>query len=534
VHAATGAPLRKVSLRLKRFQTEDGVRDTPSVSNYATTSDAEGKFVFEDVAPGTYWLSADRTGFLEQGYGARGPLLKGSPLKLTAGQRRDDVVMKLTPQSFLYGKVTDEDGDIMPNAQVLVYRAGTGRKQAPPVGSSTSQDDGSFVIGNLMPGRYYLSAAEGRRDDDQDPTDRKLTESYITTYYPSVSGVTGATAVEVTAGVEVRGLEIRLRRARIFRIRGKAVNTLTGGSGASVSLKLTALDESASAGRMEVGAVTGKDGLFEFEGVAPGRYAIAAGGAMMSFTMVGGADGFELKRPAPEPLMGRTVVQVADQNVDNLVLALGEGVEITGAIRMAGGDAARPSPWPSLVLASASPGADFAMPAQVKPDGTFHIQHIVPDGYSIQVNGLPDSVYVKSARFGGRDITGEDLSLTSGAGGVLEIELSPDAATLSGIVRGADGEGAAGATVQVCQDPDTVKFATADENGEYKIGGLPPGDYKLLAWEEVDQGLSTDAGFRSHFAAQSEAVKLTERGHSTVELKLIAREAIEAEAARVK
>ena len=88
--------------------------------------------------------------------------------------------------------------------------------------------------------------------------------------------------------------------------------------------------------------------------------------------------------------------------------------------------------------------------------------------------------------------------------------------------------------MQVCAGDDTVKYVSANENGEYKVGGLPPGDYRILAWEEVDPGLSLDASFRARFEAQIAAVKLEERAHSTVEVKVIPREAIEAEAAKLK
>jgi hypothetical protein len=551
VHFTAGTPVRKVSVRLKRFGAEGGVSDAPSVSNYATTSDAQGKFLFDAVEPGVYWLYADRTGYLEQSYGAREPLLKGSPLKLAAGQHRDDLVMKLTPQSFVYGKVADEDGDLLPNAQVQVYRAGwaQGRKRFEVVGSATSQDDGSFVIGNLGPGRYYLSAAQPHHDDDPQPDGLKLHETYATTYYPSGAEASVASPVDVAAGADVRGLEIRMRLARVFRVRGKAVNTLTGGAAAQAYLKLTPLAERGEPGHLEVGVSTGRDGLFEFKDVAPGDYVIETGAtfaleAGSTFSLTGGTT-FQITLPAqPEgapkslvvnkPLIGRVTVHVGEQDLDNVVFPLGDGALVTGTIRMTREDSSKPSPWPSLMLAPADGQGEEPVAAQVKADGTFRIPRIVPDQYSVKVDGLPDGAYVKSVHFDGHDITGEDLNLASGAGGLLEIVLSPDAAAVSGIVRGADGEAAAGATVQVCAGDDTVKYVSANENGEYKVGGLPPGDYRILAWEEVEPGLSLDASFRARFEAQMAAVKLEERAHSTVEVKVIAREAIEAEAAKLK
>jgi len=538
VQFTAGTPVHKVSVRLKRFGTEGGVSDTPTVANYATTTDEQGKFSFDAVAPGVYWLFADRIGYLEQSYGAREPLLRGSPVKLVAGQNRDDLVLKLMPQSLVYGKVADEDGDILPNAQVQVYKAAwvQGRKRFVPVASALSQDDGSFVVGNLQAGRYYLSAGQPQQDDAPQPDATKSRDTYGTTYYPGVADPAAASPVDVAAASEVRGLEIRMRLARAFHIRGKAVNTLTGAPAPQAYLKLTPQDTQGEPGQMEIGAVTARDGTFEFRDVAPGGYIIGTGSALLATTFEAGLPaqlGAEGQPRAPR-LVGRAVVQVGEQDVDNVVLPLGEGALVTGTVRMLGEEPAKPSPWPGLLLTAADGQGEEPLAAQIKPDGTFRIPRIVPNQYSIQVSGLPDNVYVKSVAFDGRDITGEDLNLISGAGGLLEIVLSPDAAGISGIVRSPDGEAAAGATVQVCSGEDTVKYVSSDENGEYKVGGLPPGDYRVLAWEEVDPGLSLDAAFRAHFESQTADVKLDERAHPTVEVKMIAREAVEAETAKLK
>ena len=545
VHSVAGTPLRKVQLRLKRFSAGGMlggvVTDAPSVSNYATVSDAEGKFSFDGVEPGAYWLSAERAGYLDQSYGAREPFLKGSPLKLTAGQRRDDVVMKLTPQSFLYGKVADEDGDLITGAQVQVYKSSwaRGKRQFQVAGAANSQDDGSFVVGNLPPGRYYLSATPMRREDGPQAADSKLLETYTTTYYPSVPDAGGAAPVDVAAGAELRGLEIRMRLAHVYRIRGKAVNTSNGGPAAQVNLSLTARDAIGESNTV-VNVMTEKDGAFEFHDVAPGDYLISSVssgvGMLMGRSIVmslsGGTEKIEVTAPSFS-LIGRASVHVADQDIDNLAVPLSEGAVLTGTIRMVDNDPAKPSPWPSLMLTPLNGPSDDPVASEVGADGAFRIEHIIPDRYAIEMAGMPAGVYVKSVKLDGHSVAGDNLDLTAG-GGVLEIALSEGGAAIAGVVHRADGEPAAGATIQVCQGDDSVKYAGADENGAYTVDGLAPGDYRVLAWEEVEPGLSQDSSFRARFDAQSATVKLAEHGRSTADLKVISREAIEAEAARLK
>ncbi len=68
---STGEAVRKATLRLRMAQS-GGVGYAGSgpmdMSNYTSTSDTEGKFLFEDVEPGRYTLSAERAGFVRQIY----------------------------------------------------------------------------------------------------------------------------------------------------------------------------------------------------------------------------------------------------------------------------------------------------------------------------------------------------------------------------------------------------------------------------------------------------------------------------------
>ena len=113
----------------------------------------------------------------------------------------------------------------MPNAQVAGpprrrTRAAAGISSRPA--RRHSQDDGSFVVGNLTPGRYYLSAGFRKVDEAGPPARKPEREKYVTTYFPSAADSASAAPVEVAAGAEVRDLAIRLRKSRVFHIRGRA------------------------------------------------------------------------------------------------------------------------------------------------------------------------------------------------------------------------------------------------------------------------------------------------------------------------
>ncbi len=76
-----------------------------------------------------------------------------------------------------------------------------------------------------------------------------------------------------------------------------------------------------------------------------------------------------------------------------------------------------------------------------------------------------------------------------------------------------------GAAVRVWGADATVYPATADESGSYRVTGLPPGEYRIYAWEEPDPALTIDAGMRNAFGGYSSSVKLAERSKETADLR---------------
>ena len=178
---------------------------------------------------------------------------------------------------------------------------------------------------------------------------------------------------------------------------------------------------------------------------------------------------------------------------------------------------------------------------QSNADGTFLLRNVPPDIYRVTVNALPAGTYVKSIRFGGTDVTKSVLDTTSGASGQIEVVLSPEAADLSGVVHNAQGDGAAGVAVSLWE-PDTPNVlpdallnrnATTDQNGQFQFRNLPPGEYRLAAWEQTNSNIQ-DPQFRTKFEGQAATVKVTASAHATNDAPLISQEAIEVEAAKLR
>jgi len=138
-------------------------------------------------------------------------------------------------------------------------------------------------------------------------------------------------------------------------------------------------------------------------------------------------------------------------------------------------------------------------------------------------------------RFNGEDVTHAAIDLSSGAGGKLEIVLSPKAAGIIGIVRGPGGQGLGAVPVTLWSGtPDAgsadqgIRTESSDQNGAFQFRGLPPGEYFLAAWDGADLGLLQNRNFLTAFVSEAATVKLAEGGHGAVEAKLIPAEKIKA------
>lgn len=599
VVSLNGEVVRKATVRLQPAgglqligPPPNGTPGNQPPSTYSESSDEAGKFVFEDVAPGRYLLTSEKTGFVTQRYGARSDSSPGTPLVLEAGNELKDVAIQMTPQAVIAGRVTDQDGDPVANIAVSVFRYGytNGRRTltpggGPPAGGrggpigpggpggTVTDDQGNFRIGNLSPGRYYVSAdprGNGPIGLQQEQPGRaaaapKTTD--VTTFYPNALDAKSAAPVDVGAGGEIRGIDLRLRRERTYSIRGKALDTTIGGPAANAYV-LVVPPETTAVGPATLSSMarTSADGSFEIRNLLPGTHAIQAsaggtltlssgGGAVMMLRMAGAPGGVE------SGATGRMEVSVSDADVTGVVLQLTGGAEIAGSIRMEDGDLKDwlqppqssqqqgpaglpplPGPGTKSVRLGSTEGISVSAPnAPFNADGTFLLKGVAPSKYFITVGGLPQGSFVKSMRFGGQDVTRAPLDLTSGGGGSLEVVLSSKAADVSGVVLNDKNEPVQGVPVTLWPKvPDRsnanngIKSANTDQNGNFKVSGLAPGDYYVAAWDDIPEaGLAQNPDFLAHFAGDDTAVKLAESAHQNASVKLVTRERIVAEAAKI-
>jgi hypothetical protein len=440
-------------------------------TRYAVGSGADGKFRFEGITPGEYHPEAHRQGFLDS----------DEPwVTLESGEHLKDIVIKMMPQSLIAGHVLDEDGDPVPGLQVRASRTihVNGRPVVLGAEGGFTNQEGYFLIAELQAGRYYLSAERLRHfgADVSQPGHPGAEEDFVHTDDP--------VPFDVTVGMALRNVEIHIRKSAVYRIRGRVANPVKEPMG----IRLAPPD----------GVMRGNDpqanlheGSFEFSGVAPGSYLVMC--------------------DSPG-LYCRVPVTVVDHDLD-LPVELAPGPNVEGTIRMEGGGTFPKPPVVQLV--------DKMVVA--KEDGTFGWTNLAPRKYIVDY-GPPDGCYVKSIQFNHQPLTGIMLDLTSGVGGTLDIVVATNAAAISATV-----EGGKRAKVTLWSDSHAYYMDT-DQNGVIHFDPLAPGEYRILAWQQVEQEFVEIPEFRARFDAAK--ITLGEGEHQDVPVKLIPKSASDAEVAK--
>ena len=520
VNANTGeaVPKAMVTMRLA----------TPSRTNmgpppaFTTTSGADGRFAMKDIEPGSYRLTVTRNGFVMAEYGSRGPMRAGTTLKLEPAQKMTAVDFKLTPHGVIAGRIVDEDGEPLAHVQVapMRYMFRQGRRQLSPVGGASTDDRGDFRIFGIAPGRYFISANYTPRmfyDSTQDrsaagPSD----ESYLPTYFPGSTDPAAASAFDVGPGQQISGIEMRLSKAKSARLRGRVVN-MTGVRAQAIMVNIS-LREPAGYYFGNRSIAQGPENRFEFRGLAPGAY-------MVSAVVPDGQTMHSVRQP----------VDIGSEHIDNFVLTVNPGAQMSGVLSVEGAAAASfDYKAARIYLAPAAvEGMGFGYPFNdgVKDDGSFLLKNVNADKYYVRVSGLADGLYVKSIRVGDQPAVDDVVDLTSGAAATLHVTLAEGAAQVDGSVRNDKQEPISGATVVLMPEKESrrtrfeyVKTATTDQHGRFTLKNVDPGDYRLYAWEDIENGAWMDPDIIKPVESKSKKLTLRERGKETADLRVIRNE----------
>jgi hypothetical protein len=516
INSLSGQPVKKATVTL---------RNTAQRFAYAMVSDLAGHFLFENVEPGPYFAMAAGDGFQPE-------MGRGSVKTFTVAEEQHvkDVAVKLQPLGLVSGRVLDEDGDPIAGAtlQAMGYTYNQGRKQLTTWGYANSNDLGEYQMLDLQIGRYYFQVTAPSQQPNTTARFHGVEETYPATYYPSAVDLAQATRVEVTAGAQLNNMDFRLRKIRSYAVRGRVVDG-SGQAARNVRVRFvsSALDGNSFS---PVGASVQPDGSFQLRGVISGSY-IAT-----SQRQEGGVTTF-----------ARQSINVSDQDVEDVLLVLAPGLEITGVVQVEGSEASPPprpdSAQPAQPVQARSPQVTLQPMnpmgqggrATVESDGTFVLHNIMPNLVQLSVSMPGQGKYLKSIRFGERDVPNAQIDLTQQSAGSLTLVFGTDGGQIQGSVQSKNGDPAANVFVTIAPSEefegrrDLFKQTQTDQSGNFSIKDIAPGNYHVFAWEQFDFQSMQAPEFRKVFESRGARVSIGANGRESVQLKAISSEDIEAE-----
>ena len=561
VRLGTNEPISGVDLELTETTPAAppiGATPTPTTPVLFTSrSGSDGKFIIRNVPSGTYKLVAARIGgmFVPFEYGQRGVLGRGVKFPLGEGQQMRDVRMEMAPVGTITGRVFDENQRPVGHAAVLALSPAY-REDQPTLSVMEivhTDDRGEYRLFSLVPGKYYVAVRPedptrrsavlnvvppGRRGLYEQatspvvtkrilPTGETLEETHGFVYYGGTTDQKRAVPLNVTPGANLGAVDIPISVGKTvaLHIRGRVIDGVTGNPAAGAAVRL--VPRTYSSFMIVPITTTDATGRFDLPGVLPGAYHLYSLGAQVP--SVRPAPG--VPPPPPPPLiMTMLPIEVGNENVENIALTLNPGATINARVSIEG----RPDNDPELAKMRLTLDAVPSGVAQVTSvgnpvtaNGTVSIPNIWPADYRATLTGIPTNGYVKSMRFGQLDLMADMLRIPTQIDGQVEIVIGLDAATVEGKIVSDRQEPSANVKVALVPDAplrkrgDLYKSTATDTDGSFRIPGVPPGDYKVFAWEEAEDGAWRDPEFLRFDESRGKAVRVTASRTESVSASVI-------------
>ena len=423
-------------------------------------SGRSGQFSFPNIPDGLYLLQTQREGFLPAAFGQRRPTGHGHPITVT----RDSALfteLRLHRMGAITGTVLDENGVGIPRVKVVAYRA---RLPLRIASEATTDDRGIYRITGLELAKYWVRTAAHQLDDGT---------GLLPQFGPEAREPRDAIVHEVRFDNDTPDANIRPEPGNLATLSGNIVCD-----------RQTAVDIVIASETMRKKVTGACGGGYSISGLAPAVYEITASypdGSGSGFTELqisqNMQQGLQVVSTSPTFFETRPTLRIP-------VKLFARRDDLSGA------EPAQQVPTPSAMLGS----GHWEFTAQVAP--TQYVASIQNDRGEQRrpwravrpPEGFP--VFVEPFRSGGR----------------VRITISERAAQIGGVVT-RDAKPAPGIPVFLWPVKEETRRITGgpretltDIEGRFLFGGLPPGEYRVLATmdaREITAELAEEARARA-------------------------------------
>jgi hypothetical protein len=510
VRAESGEPLSCAAVRVVMSE----------VSIPQVFTDRDGRYSIEGLSAGSFVVQAAKIGFIPLQYGQRRPLDAERPVVLREGQRRMQIDFTLPHGGAVSGTVVDEFGEPLEGASIVAFRVrrDEGRMRAfstqPP---RTTDDRGQYRIAGIDPGTYVV-VASARGSVSAPAAGRR--RGYASIYYPGTSDPAMAQRIVLDAGRDATAIDFAFTSTPTATVSGSIVRD--AGRPFIGNVTIAPSSRSGAVAIDSWSAPVDMNGRFTVRGVPPGDYVVKA-----------------MSNETPAPSFGMRYLTVAgDADPPSVSIAVVSGATLEGRLIVDGS----PETNVAGLGLTATPSDPDYTPMLGRPtmwarqaDGTFRIRGVVGPNRILPTE-MPacEGCYLKSVVVNGMDATDRpfDFGISEAVIRDVEVVVSDAAAEIEGRATDVGGERVRVYSVLVFATDSGlwyprsryVKTASSRPDGSFRVTGLPPGDYFVVAQR---RGNAIPLGVEPHdsellepLSVGAQRVMLVERDRQSVNVRI--------------
>lgn len=450
----TGTPLGRVTVSVLTDEYNQVVA--------SMVTDAEGNFAFDHVPAGKYPLSAAKRGYRTSFYDEHDSY--NSAIVTAADQDTAHLVFHLAPGTLLRGLVTDDGGDPVEGARVMLFRkppSGGAHLEQAGNGNTETDDTGAYEFSNLPPGEYLLAVkadpwyAQHDNRPGADGQQSPLDVAYPVTYYDSTTDEASATALSLASGSREEA-NISLHAVPSIHLR-VPVTPGARGQTAYLSLEQKVFGNVVNSERIQ--SAYPSQPYVEITGVAPGTYDLEYG----------------------DPPHRATVNASSSLDVDPNSGT--PALSVSGKIVMADG-----GPVPDgLGLSLVSSDEGQQPPQTFAGKDQFAFNAVPPGTWAFSASSSKGVLAVISTTIGGTVTAGDKVLVRDHPISVV-VTLSAAQTNVKGFAR-SNGKGVSGVLVLLVPKepgawPALMRTDQSDSDGSFNLRGAADGQYTVIAIED--------------------------------------------------
>jgi protocatechuate 3,4-dioxygenase beta subunit len=483
------------------------IASTTRPAKQTVTTGADGRFRFTNVAPGKYSLVAQRRGFPLQFFDAHE--FYSTAIAVGPGKASDGLVFRLKPDNSITGMVTDDYGEPVRRANVMLFgrRVQNGELTTFGASATATDDQGIYHFGHLQPGTYFISVSAqpwyaqhvSHLNGQPAQDDPALDVAYPLTYYPSAISPDGASPIELHLGDRVNA-DITMTAVPALHIR---LANLTADPSKVVQPVL--LERQLGDFQLPVPAQVERDssGEYELEGVAPGRYEIE----LLTFNPKNGA----------RSERRRAFVDITSSGQLDAAQTSGAAT-VKGTLQFEGEPGQNDYFWLQFRESSGRVEDTRAL-----AQGEFDPVPLSPGRYEVLL-GSSERWIVKSISASGAKVSGRTLEITSSD----PVQLTVVATKGVGRVNGTALRGkkpVAGAMVvlvpeDIVNNTSLVRRDQSDSDGTFTLPAVLPGKYTVLAIADGWQLEWSNPAILQKYLTKGQPLEVQANGKYDVEVQV--------------